>query len=426
MKPVLSILIATKNRVPYCINAIETILKFEDSDFELIIQDNTDSLELFEYAQIKVTEKRFKYNYTPPPFSSIANFNAAIEMASGEYLCLIGDDDGINPEIFKLTKWALQNNIDAILPELKAYYAWPDACNIFRNCKSHNGFLRIDNITGNVKEFDTTKEVHKLLKNGGQGYLNLNLPKLYHGIVKKEILENVKAVTGFYIGGLSPDIYTSVALTAFVKRIIKIDYPLTISGICIVSTSADSRSGKHEGKFEDIPHLRERGQYFWSDQVPKFYSVETIWADSAIASLKDLNRLKLLSKFDIEALTVLVLKKHKGYSKVILRNYFENKNSSNFASRICYLVLLFIKYAELVFFNIIPLVISKLKNKTKTIFRSGSIEKINLVSLNNIMTINQATDQLQKHLLRHSLSIDSIINKLDILLDNRSEKNEKQ
>ena len=73
-KPLFSILIATKNRIPYCINVIERILKYPDQDFELIIQDNSDSHELFDYAK-KITDLRFVYNYTPPPFTSIENFN---------------------------------------------------------------------------------------------------------------------------------------------------------------------------------------------------------------------------------------------------------------------------------------------------------------------------------------------------------------
>ena len=68
--PLLSILIATKNRIPYCIQVIETILKFPDQDFEIVIQDNSDSLQLFDYAK-GITDTRFVYNYSPPPFSSI-------------------------------------------------------------------------------------------------------------------------------------------------------------------------------------------------------------------------------------------------------------------------------------------------------------------------------------------------------------------
>ena len=51
--PLLSIIIATKNRVPYCIKSIETILSITNHDFELIVQDNTDNLELNDYLKIE-------------------------------------------------------------------------------------------------------------------------------------------------------------------------------------------------------------------------------------------------------------------------------------------------------------------------------------------------------------------------------------
>ena len=82
MKPLLSIIIATKNRVPYCISAIESILSINSDDIELVIQDNTDHLELKEYIESKIIDKRLIYQYTPPPFSSIDNFNSAIELAT--------------------------------------------------------------------------------------------------------------------------------------------------------------------------------------------------------------------------------------------------------------------------------------------------------------------------------------------------------
>jgi hypothetical protein len=54
-------------------------LKFHDSDFELVILDNTDTLELKDYLLSKISDKRLIYNYTAPPFSSFDNFNAALD-----------------------------------------------------------------------------------------------------------------------------------------------------------------------------------------------------------------------------------------------------------------------------------------------------------------------------------------------------------
>lgn len=420
--PLLSLLIATKNRIPFCISAIKSILGSNDTNFELIIQDNSDTKELGSYIDRNILDNRLIYNYTPPPFSSIDNFNSVISLANGEYVCLIGDDDGINPEIFKIVRWAYLNKIEAIVPELNAFYWWPDACRILKDFKEYNGFLRISKFTGSVSQFYTSSEVNKLMKNGGQNYLLFNLPKLYHGIVKKEYLNKIEAITGNFIGGLSPDIYISVALTAHIDRIIKIDYPLTIPGICSLSTSADSGSGKHSGELESAPHFRDRGVYSWSEQVPKFYSVETIWADSAIASLRDLKRFKLMSTFNIATLTVSCLKKHKEYSKVILNNYYENKNSSNRIKKAYCLILLIIKYLELKLVNILSRVVRKFTTKIFGIIKFSRTESIGQASLSNIENICQASEELSKYLSENSLSVDVIIEKLDLMLGNSVRK----
>ena len=415
MRPILSILIATKNRVPYCINAIETILKFEDLDFELIVQDNTDTLELFEYVQNKILDKRFKYNYTPPPLSSIDNFNAVIAMATGEYLCLIGDDDGINPEIFKLVRWGSQNNIDAIVPGLNAIYWWPAACAVIDRLKGANGIIEISRITGSIKEANTANEIIKLLKNG-YNYLDLNMPKLYHGIVKKEFMDKIKEHTGYYVGGLSPDIYIAVALTSFIKKIIKIDYPLTIPGICIASTSADSATNKNTARLEDTPHFRDRGPYSWSEQVPKFYSGINIWADSTLASLKDMKRYELLKVFNVTALSIALLKRHKEYSELILENYFRYKKVINPFGKWCYLCFLSLKNCQFRFVNLSYRALNKLKRTVISFLSFDKIKIVNPASFRNVENISKATNELSAHLLKHNLSIDIIINNLDTLI----------
>lgn len=402
--PLLSILIATKNRIPFCISAIKSILTFTEDDFELIIQDNSDTKELSIYIDNNVNDIRVIYNYTPPPFSSIDNFNAVISLARGEYVCLIGDDDGVNPEIFKLVRWAKSNDIAAIVPSLNANYRWPDSGITSNTIKEDNGVLTISTITGKVNLLNTSKEILKLMRNGGQGYLNFHFSKIYHGIVKKEFMEKIKSATGNYFGGLSPDIYSSVALTLFIDKIIKIDYPLTIAGICNKSTSADSGTGKHSGKLEDAPHLRSQKEYHWAEQVPKFYSVETIWADSAIAALRDMNRFDLLKKFNLTLLTVFCLKNHRSYSKIILKHYFKYY-SSNKIKKVYRIILLIIEYFGVPILNLLFRAIKKITTEKYTFVRFGNIENI-----------SQAEKALSHYLSDHFLTIDMLINELNIKL----------
>ncbi|RBW54257.1 hypothetical protein DS884_17540 [Tenacibaculum sp. E3R01] len=375
----LSILIATKNRIPYCIKVIDKILDFTNQDFELIVQDNSDSLELFDYAG-KIKDQRFRYNYTAPPFSSIDNFNKVISLAKGSYVCLIGDDDCITSEIFEAVKWANENNIDSIVPSLKAVYWWPDATKNIKGKEKDNGLLEISNISSNIKEYSTTGEVEKLMKSGGQNYMDLNLPKLYHGIVKRKYLNLIKEKTGHYVGGLSPDIYLAVALSSFINKIVKIDYPLTIPGICIASTSADSATKKNTSKLEDAPHFRDRGEYFWAKEVPRFYSGINIWADSAIASLHDMEEHLLVRKFNVMSLSSILLKRHKNYKEEIINHYLDFYKANVFIKRYIYIAVLKTRVLS----NFFSGLYIRFCNKLIKVFLNKEDTSVKLKNINNI------------------------------------------
>lgn len=294
--PLLSIVIATRNRIPYAISAIKSILEIPDPRLELVVQDNSDSLDLKSYVHKNIKDNRFSYRYTPPPFSSIDNFNAAMEMATGEYVCLIGDDDGICPQIFEVVCWAKKNNIESISPKTFCEYIWP---NSFGNNK--DSILIVPKATGQIIGCDPAKQLTVFFKQGALDYLWIGFPKIYHGIVKKECLERIKSKTGFYFGGLSPDIYAAIALACIVNRHIIIDFPLTIAGACNQSTTIDSKKGKHSGNLRSAPHFRDRGNYIWDNLIPKVYSIETIWAESALKALADMERndLRLIFNADL-------------------------------------------------------------------------------------------------------------------------------
>jgi len=291
--PLLSIVIATKNRVKYCINCIETILKYTNSDFELVIQDNTDNYDLRDYIKLNISNKRLVYNYTPPPFSSIDNFNAALKMVSGEYVCLIGDDDGVCPQIFEVVKWASNNKIESICPKTFCEYIWPNSLGNNADAK-----LTVPDTTGTITSIDSSKLLINFFDNGALDYLPMGFPKLYHGIVKMECLEIIKERTGNYLGGLSPDIYAAISLACTVKSHVIIDFPLTIAGSCNQSTTIASVKGLHSGVLKNAPHFRDRGDYVWDNLIPPIYSIETIWAETALKALQDMKRTDLRILFN--------------------------------------------------------------------------------------------------------------------------------
>lgn len=324
----LSILIATKNRQKYCFSAVESILSIKSQNIEVVVQDNSDDESLSLMLDKLKRDSRLIYQYTPPPFSSIDNFNAAISLANGEYVCLIGDDDGINPEIIEATLWAKENNIDALSCNVIANYRWegtgaPDT--LFT--KMTGSTLTITHFEGKVYEADPEKSLLKLMKNGCTNYLEFDFPKLYHGIVRRKCLEEIKMKTDEYLKGLSPDIYSAICLACVVNRLVIIDYPLTIPGQCAQSTSiSEGQVKKHSKRLEDAPHFRDRGPYTWSPEVPRIYCVQTIWADSGFAALREMKRQDLIDKFDRYSLYANIVAADKSLTAQV-KMYMESLNN---------------------------------------------------------------------------------------------------
>jgi glycosyltransferase involved in cell wall biosynthesis len=405
MHPLLSILIATRNRIPYCISSIKTILSFNYDNFELVVQDNSDSLELRQYVEEKITDKRLIYNYTPPPFSSIDNFNAVIGLANGKYLCMIGDDDGINPEIISLVEWANRNSIQAITPGLNVLFRWPDACVYIKGLENENGNFEIREISGQISYINAGNALKKLMTNGTQNYLSIKLPKLYHGIVLKSVLYNIKEKTGHFVGGLSPDIYLSVAISSIIEKYVLIDYPITIPGVC-----AEPFKRGHLTKFkslEDAPHFRNRGKYEWSQDVPAYYSANTIWADSALAAIRELKLEYFYRFFNYKYLIIQLLKKDKDYKSTIIEHYYSLTQAKSPIQKFYVHARLLVVYCIEKIKEILTKVVHKLMRKTN--HKSFST---NIYNFSNVQNIKIATKILSKYLLEKSLAIDKIVVKI--------------
>lgn len=319
--PLLSIIIPTRNRQKYAISAINSILRISAPELQLVIQDNSDSQTLQAYVNENIKDERLVYNYTPPPFSPLDNFNHAMSLATGEYVCVIGDDDGINPEIVNAARWAKAKNVEAVRTSFIAYYFWPDV-------QEHNSLRKLASqltilpFRGKTIRVDQEKALFQLVRNAGQNYLNIPVPKIYHGFVMRDRLDEIYKRTGAYFKGLSPDIFGAIALGCITQCVVSIDYPLTIGGTCVASAASDSSAGKHKGRLEDAPHLRNRPDYKWDELIPRFYSVQTIWAETAVVALREMNRLDLLDRFNLPLLVAYAIVGNPDYTFVALREMY--------------------------------------------------------------------------------------------------------
>lgn len=317
--PSLSIIVPTKNRYKF-IKAI--IKKFLDdfgtnAELELVIQDNSDDNS--EIQKFLETNNSFNvvYNYDRGNLSVCENFTNGILKSSGEYICMIGDDDGFTDEIIRVVEYMQQNQIESAIFN-KAHYKWPDALNAmskrrFFELKTHS--LAIHRCDGRISSVNPSKELDLAT---AEGFFQLRkMPEIYHGIVKRSCMDVIYKATGTYFPGASPDMANAVALSLIVKKHVYINSPVVFSGQNAVSTGGQGLRKQHVGKISDQHHLPVGTEERWSDKLPKIWTAQTIYAQSAVEVLTALHKEDMLQKINWEYLYAKFAVDHKDYKEMV-------------------------------------------------------------------------------------------------------------
>jgi len=366
MTPLLTILIATKDREFYCIESIKSILNFNSDNIEICISDNSGSKKIKEFVD-QLNSDQIKYAHTEERISFIENFNRCMNLASGKYVTLIGDDDSILKTSIEYAEYADKNNIDSISSANNIAYYWPGALAGYPE-----GLEEVTLESDQIREFHPKKYLSQLLENGLQHYLLYPLPRTYHGIVKRQKLLEVKKKTGKFFGGLSPDIYSSITLSCVIEKHYITEVPLSIAGVCAKSASASNIRGEHAGEMSQSPLLNNISDYKWSRYIPYFYSVNTIWAESAMKALEDMGESSLIKKFNIYRLMAhATINNRKSIPKIIKRENATLKKVQN-KNTVTYLGRMFAEYAVIVKNKLMLTAKTKLSKKRKFSFTKVS------------------------------------------------------
>lgn len=278
MSKLLSIVIPSKDRYATLFHVISSITKFLDMEScEIVISDNSYSnQEVLNYLETFSDKKGIVYSYTSDSLSMVQNAERALGLASGKYLLFIGDDDFVSPYILDIVKMMEVKSIDSLTYPIANYFYG----NVeFRKKYAFNNPSTLQ-ITKN-------KDIRLLKKNTDVGldricsiggiYI-IELPRLYHGIIKRDLLESIKNRYGKYIPGPCPDMTLSVALAHIIENFYYIDYPVSISGASSASEGGKGPMNRHVVKLSDKKWLDPNDILDWDGLIPNVFSRETIWA----------------------------------------------------------------------------------------------------------------------------------------------------
>jgi glycosyltransferase involved in cell wall biosynthesis len=92
----LSFLLPTRDRLDYLKLAIETVRRQDDHDWEIVVSDNASTDDIGGYLE-DLRDERIVYRRAAQALNVTDNWNAALALASGDYVLMLGDDDGLTP-----------------------------------------------------------------------------------------------------------------------------------------------------------------------------------------------------------------------------------------------------------------------------------------------------------------------------------------
>lgn len=287
----LSIVVPTKNRIKYIKSFIDLYASFDKVCTELVIQDNSDTNNDLSLYIEKYSDRNIVYNYVQKSMPIIENSELAILNSRGRYVCFMGDDDLLSKHVVDVVHKMDEFNIDSILFK-KAIYNWPGVVH-----KKHKfPSLIIPNFSGGIKLIEPQIEYEKLLQCGATRLEKT--PQLYHGIIKRSVLDEIRKVTGKYFPGPSPDMAVAICLSCFASNHVYMDAPFISSGVSPKSAAGLGAKHEHKGDLKSMSFLPSDIDAKWDNRLPYVWTGPTIYAQSAIEAIKAMDKENDLEKFN--------------------------------------------------------------------------------------------------------------------------------
>jgi glycosyltransferase involved in cell wall biosynthesis len=290
MKPLLSVVVPTKNRYKYLKYLIDLIEDFKSNEIELVIQDNSDSnVEIIKFLD-EGHYQCVRYFHRSDKLSMSGNSNAAVLNSTGEYVCFIGDDDGVCRNIIECVRWMKANDIEALRSK-RTSFVWGDSANKDK-LNNTSECVIYDRPKLYYKYLDPMKELKKILK---EGFQTIDfIPILYNGIVRRDVLDKVyKSGMTFFPGG-SPDISNGVSLSFVTQKLVYVDFPVIISGMSKMTGGGVYNKKGRSLRLEEVDFIDKSVVENWEKDIPRIWAGRLAWPESGIKALRYMRHIELI------------------------------------------------------------------------------------------------------------------------------------
>jgi len=258
-EPRFSVVIPTRERPETLRHTLRTCLRQDFDDFEVIVSDNGRTSATRELVR-ELADPRVRCVSTPRPLAMSANFEHAVGYASGEYLLVIGDDDGLLPFCLREIDTLVRRTGAKIVRWIPATYTWPGIA-----LEGQGNYLGVPLARG-LRAADGREEVRRALATWDYA----GLPMLYvNAAVHREVIDGIRGNAGRVFGCRVPDVYSGFVLGYISGQFLAVTVPLTVAGVSGSSTGVSVLFREAAGEVSrDFVNLNAECGYFPHPHVP--------------------------------------------------------------------------------------------------------------------------------------------------------------
>lgn len=216
----ISIVIPTRDRAETLCHTLSSCVRLKD-DIEIVVSDNH-STDATHEVVCSFNDSRIRYVKPRDKVSQRLNFENGIEESTGDYVFIIGDDDGMLAHSFGYAAGLLKAERPDALSVPSVYYRWPtqgDPSGGRLKLKRKNFFGELSTIE--AADYRTLVETAKLPRQDFS-------PKVYHGFASRGLLKRMKSRTGWYIASGQIDAYFATAALACMERYLFLAHPVSM------------------------------------------------------------------------------------------------------------------------------------------------------------------------------------------------------
>jgi glycosyltransferase involved in cell wall biosynthesis len=261
---------------------LRTCLAQEFDDFEIVLADNQSNAPVVDVLA-DWTDSRIKHVRTPTPLAMTDSWEFAVRQASGEFVTVVGADDGLLLHALTEIDRLLRVTGATMLRWESACYTWPDL--------PPQDHARPHELLIPLKQTDSyypicVRQAAAVIEDAVNMRVSYaELPMIQCSAIHRDHLEQMRARTGRVFGSECPDIYSSFAFALLAGTFHTVAAPMTINGLSGRSNGVACIYLKEQSAIaEEFRRLNRQAKHVRHPHVPLLPVMPAYVADSFLSA----------------------------------------------------------------------------------------------------------------------------------------------